>query len=130
MDEKIIAALLATERRRYTDLSEVMELTGELSDAVRRQDQVSVHLFLSMRQEPINRLREDLVLQRKRCASLPDGAGEALWQVLTGAASAGSDQLAELERAAGQNRGLLERIRRADRQISEKLCGKKSFYHP
>ena len=42
MDEKVIAAAVATERKRYTVLTEVMEITEELSDAFQRQDQVSV----------------------------------------------------------------------------------------
>ena len=129
MDENIIAAALATERKRYTTLTEVMELTKELSDAFQRQDQVSVRLFLSMRQEPINQLREYRVIQRKRCAALPDEEGEVLWKVLTGQGSGdGSEQLQALEKLVGQNRNLLDRVQEADRQVSMKLGGKKSYY--
>ena len=125
MDEKVIAAAVATERKRYTVLTEVMEITEELSDAFQRQDQVSVRLFLSMRQEPINQLREYQAIQRKRCAALPDEESE----VLTGEGSGdGSEQLKALEKLAGQNRNLLERVQEADRQISMKLGGKKSYY--
>ena len=129
MDENIIAAALATERKRYTTLTEVMELTKELGDAFQRQDQVSVRLFLSMRQEPINQLREYRAIQRKRCAALPDEEGEVLWKVLTGQGSGdGSEQLQVLEKLIGQNRNLLERVLEADRQVSMKLGGKKSYY--
>ena len=129
MDENIIAAALATERKRYTTLTEVMELTKELSDAFQRQDQVSVRLFLSMRQEPINQLREYRAIQRKRCAALPDEEGEVLWKVLTGQGSGdGSEQLQVLEKLVGQNRNLLERVQEADRQVSMKLGGIKSYY--
>lgn len=129
MDENIIAAALATERKRYTTLTEVMELTKELGDAFQRQDQVSVRLFLSMRQEPINQLREYRAIQRKRCAALPDEEGEVLWKVLTGQGSGdGSEQLQALEKLVGQNRNLLDRVQEADRQVSMKLGGKKSYY--
>lgn len=129
MDENIIAAALATERKRYTTLTEVMELTKELSDAFQRQDQVSVRLFLSMRQEPINQLREYRAIQRKRCAALPDEEGEVLWKVLMGQGSGdGSEQLQALEKLVGQNRNLLDRVQEADRQVSMKLGGKKSYY--
>lgn len=129
MDEKVIASAMVTERKRYTTLTEVMELTGELSDAFQRQDQVSVQLFLSMRQEPINQLRELQAIQRKRCAALSDGESETLWKLLTGRADeAVPVQLQPLGRLAAQNRKLLERIQQADRQISLKLGGKKSFY--
>ena len=129
MDEKVIAAILATERKYSAALSEVMELTEELDDALQRQDQVAVRMFLSMRQEPINQLREYRGLQRKRCAAMPDQEGEALWQVLTGEREGeGSPQFQPLERLAGQNKKLLERIQQKDRQISVKMGGKKSFY--
>ncbi|MBM6976145.1 hypothetical protein [Intestinimonas butyriciproducens] len=128
MDSQVIAAALATERKCYAALTEVMELTQDLSDAVQRQDQVTVQMFLSMRQEPINQLKEYRSLQRKRCASLPEEESAALWKVLTGKGADGTDQLQELEKLVGQNQSLLERIQQVDRQVSVSLGGKKSFY--
>lgn len=128
MDSQVIAAALATERKCYAALTEVMELTQDLSDAVQRQDQVTVQMFLSMRQEPINQLKEYRRLQRKRCASLPEEESAALWKVLTGKGADGTGQLQDLEKVVGQNQSLLERIQQADRQVSVRLGGKKSFY--
>lgn len=128
MDSQVIAAALATERKCYAALTEVMELTQDLSDAVQRQDQVTVQMFLSMRQEPINQLKEYRSLQRKRCASLPEEESAALWKVLTGKGADGTGQIQELEKVVGQNQSLLERIQQADRQVSVSLGGKKSFY--
>lgn len=128
MDEKVISTFLATERKRYTVLTEVMELTEELSEAFQRQDQISVQMFLSMRQGPINQLREYRSIQRKRCAALPEADGERLWKILSGELEDGSAQFQTLEKLASQNRNLLERILKLDSQISTKLGGKKSFY--
>ena len=128
MDSQVIAAALATERKCYAALIEVMELTQDLSDAVQRQDQVTVQMFLSMRQEPINQLKEYRSLQRKRCASLPEEESAALWKVLTGKGADGTGQLQDLEKVVGQNQSLLERIQQADRHVSVRLGGKKSFY--
>lgn len=128
MDNNVVAAALATERKCYAALTEIMELTRDLSDAVQRQDQVTVQMFLSMRQEPINQLKEYRSLQRKRCASLPEEESAALWKVLMGKGGDGTDQLQELEKLVGQNQSLLERIQQVDRQVSVKLGGKKSFY--
>ena len=128
MDSQVIAAALATERKCYAALTEVMELTQDLSDAVQRQDQVTVQMFLSIRQEPINQLKEYRSLQRKRCASLPEEESAALWKVLTGKGADGTGQLQDLEKVVGQNQSLLERIQQADRQVSVSLGGKKSFY--
>lgn len=128
MDSHVIAAALATERKCYAALTEVMELTQDLSDAVQRQDQVTVQMFLSMRQEPINQLKEYRSLQRKRCASLPEEESAALWKVLTGKGRDDTGQLQDLEKLVGQNQSLLERIQQMDRQVSVSLGGKKSFY--
>ena len=128
MDSQVTAAALATERKCYAALTEVMELTQDLSDAVQRQDQVTVQMFLSMRQEPINQLKEYRSLQRKRCASLPEEESAALWKVLTGKGADGTGQLQELEKLVGQNQSLLERIQQADRQVSVSLGGEQSFY--
>ena len=66
MNEQSVMTALALERKRYTALTEVMELTEELSQAFQRQDQVSVQMFLRMRQEPVNQLREYQALERKQ----------------------------------------------------------------
>lgn len=122
-DEQAIMGALSTERKRYNTLTEVMELTQELSQAIQRQDQVSVQMFLSMRQQPINQLRELQALRRKQCIMQPE------LEALLSGAQAGQTPLAQsLVKLAEQNRGLLERIRQADRQISMRLGGKKSFY--
>ena len=51
LSKQELDAALAAERAMYRALSEVQDITRELLDAVDRQDQVSVRLFLSMRQE-------------------------------------------------------------------------------
>lgn len=129
MNEQSVMIALALERRRYTALSEVMELTEELSQALQRQDQVSVQMFLRMRQEPVNQLREYQALERKQQAELPEEDARNLKELLSGDGVGQTPQAQSLVRLAGQNRDLLERVLRADRQISVKLGGKKSFYH-
>ena len=51
LSKQELDAALAAERAMYRALSEVQDITRELLDAVDRQDQVSVRLFLSMRQD-------------------------------------------------------------------------------
>ena len=118
MDSHVIAAALATERKCYAALTEVMELTQDLSDAVQRQDQVTVQMFLSMRQEPINQLKEYRRLQRKRCASLPEEESAALWKVLTGKGADGTGQL-----QSGREEVLLQQVDRT--REKGRLCQRK-----
>ena len=73
LTEQQLTSVLATERRIYAALSEVLELTGELSASIQRGDSVSVQLFLQLRQEPINQLREyqTNLAQQFRIVSIP-----------------------------------------------------------
>lgn len=120
-------AALAVERKMYGALSEVLDLTRELSDAVGRQDQVSVRLFLQMRQEQINLLRECREALKKQCQRLPPQEGESLRLVLAGEAPDAPEGNALLLQVR-RNRALLERVIELDQRVNQRLGGKKSFY--
>ena len=109
LSKQELDAALAAERAMYRALSEVQDITRELLDAVDRQDQVSVRLFLSMRQEQINQLRDQKELLKKQCGGLPKEEGDLLRQV-------------------ERNRALLERTLQADKALSRRLAGRETFY--
>lgn len=128
MNEQEIAAILSIERKMYTALTEVMELTGELANAIERQDQVSVEMFLSMRQEPINQLTDYRALLKRQCAGLPKEEGEKLQQFLFSEAYAQFPQAQSLEKIVRQNRTLWERIMQLDRRLNQRIGRDRSFY--
>ena len=116
----------------YRVLSELEELTQELSQAVNRGDKVSIQMFLSMRRDPLNQMARHQAALRRQYAGLPGKDARLLRALLedpSPPACAGSE---ELVRQAARNRSILERIVRTDRQISQRLAGKSSFYtkHP
>ena len=120
-------AALSVEKRMYLALSEVLETTESMLDAVERQDQVSVRMYLNMRQEQVNQLRNCKDMLRKQCGALPKADGDLLRQVLSGG-PAGDPEGEELCRQVRRNRDLLERTVQADRRVSRRLGGKGSFY--
>ena len=122
LTEQQLTSVLATERRIYAALSEVLELTGELSASIQRGDSVSVQLFLQLRQEPINQLREYQTNLAQQCRILP---AEGL---LSGQAPAASPAAHPLQEQLQRNRALWTRVVQADRAASGRLCGKDSFY--
>ena len=128
LSTQVISAAVSLQRSMYMSLTEVDELTTELSEAVNRQDQVSVQIFLSMRQEPINRLQALKARVEKQCAQLPPSEGALLRDILNGQGTPSNPQEEELTRLVEKNRGLLSRIVRADRRISQRLGGTHSFY--
>ena len=88
LTEQQLTSVLATERRIYAALSEVLELTGELSASIQRGDSVSVQLFLQLRQEPINQLREYQTNLAQQCRILPAEDRKELEGLLSGQAPA------------------------------------------
>lgn len=128
MNEQAIAAILSIERKMYAALTEVMELTGELANAIERQDQVSVEMFLSMRQEPINALMECRELLRRHCKALPPNEEELMYRFLFEEAYAEFPQAQPLEKIARQNRTLWERIMQIDRRLNLRIGRDQSFY--
>ena len=128
LTEQQLTSVLATERRIYAALSEVLELTGELSASIQRGDSVSVQLFLQLRQEPINQLREYQTNLAQQCRILPAEDRKELEGLLSGQAPAASTAAHPLQEQLQRNRAIWTRVVQADRAASDRLCGKDSFY--
>lgn len=128
LTEQQLTSVLATERRIYAALSEVLELTVELSTSIQRGDSVSVQLFLQLRQEPINQLREYQANLAQQCRVLPAEDRRELEGLLSGQAPAASSGTRPLQEQLQRNRALWTRVVQADRAASGRLCGKDSFY--
>ena len=128
LTEQQLTSVLATERRIYAALSEVLELTVELSTSIQRGDSVSVQLFLQLRQEPINQLREYQANLAQQCRVLPAEDWRELEGLLAGQAPAASSGTRPLQEQLQRNRALWTRVVQADRAASGRLCGKDSFY--
>jgi len=50
--------LTVLERKKYNYLSEVMDISRQMGDALDRNDQVSMRMLIAMRQDPILGLEE------------------------------------------------------------------------
>lgn len=130
LTEEALTSALAVQRKMYACLSEISELTGELSQAVNRQDQVSVRLFLSMRQEEVDRLLGYRATLNRQCAQLPPADNALLRQVLAGTfdGTLPTSSGQAVVQQAKTNRNLLQRICQADQMVSQRFGGKDSFY--
>ena len=128
VSKQALSTALAVEKKMYLALTEVEELTDELSQATQRRDQVSVRMFLSLRQEQIDQLTEYKALLRKQCDQLSPEDGALLGQILNNSQPPLCDGAEDLVRQVERNRVLLERILQVDRQVSRRLGGADSFY--
>lgn len=130
LTDQILMDIACLQRKVYTSLTEISELTNELSQALSRRDQVSVRLFLSMRREELEHLLEHKAALNRRCAQLSETDASTLQQLLSGSGTSIPDSpgKAALLRQMEMNHSLLERICSADRAVSLRLGGRKSFY--
>lgn len=126
MDEQALKVAMSAEQKMYTALSEVMELTGELADAFQRQDQVSVQMFLGMRQEPIDRLESCKAMLERQCLQLPLEQRQILRGILQGQTP--PPQAQALGELVQKNKRLLDRILEVDRRLNLRIGGENSFY--
>lgn len=128
LSQQVLSAATAVEKQMYLALTEVEDLTQELAQAIDRQDQVSVRMFLALRQEQIDRLTAQKALLRRQCSQLPEKDAALLHDILFGTSTSPCPGAEDLLRQVERNRTLLERVRRADQRSSRRLCGNNSFY--
>ncbi|MCI8304507.1 MAG: hypothetical protein HFF52_07755 [Lawsonibacter sp.] len=119
--------LAVLERKKYNYLSEVMDLSRQLGEALDRNDDVSVRMLVSMRQDPILGLEEvKRAIEAKQNSMTPEDRE----RLATPAGEAAPQEAEETAywNQAGSARRLLERILELDRQLSRRLAGNDSFY--
>ena len=115
------------EKRRYALLSELFDLTKQLAEAVDRDDVIATRMLLSMREEPLEKMRqveENLARQR---ASLSEKDGRRLGELLSGAQARQAEETA-LSDQVGTNRRLLSQLVELDKRVNKKVTGEKSIY--
>ena len=115
-----IQQLLTQLRRRYTALSETLELTVQLGEALDRGDRTSFGLLLTMRQETILRLQDSDQAMHTLCASLSNDIQQK-WQALLDGGLPNDEEEQLLARQIAQNRQLLDRLLPLNQQIEQGL---------
>lgn len=115
-----IQQLLTQLRRRYTALSETLELTVQLGEALDRGDRTSFGLLLTMRQETILRLQDSDQAMHILCASLSNDIQQK-WQALLDGGLPNDEEEQLLARQIAQNRQLLDRLLPLNQRIEQGL---------
>lgn len=129
LSDQVLSTAVAVEKKIYMALMETEDLTQQLAQAVDRQDQISVRMFLALRQEQIDILTQQQAILRRQCAQLPPQQAELLREILGGHTPSDSIGAEELIRQVGRNRALLERVVGVDQRVSQRLGGAGSFYN-
>ncbi len=119
--------LTVLERKKYNLLSEVLDLSRQMGEALDRNDDVSVRMLVAMRQEPILRLEEVRQSGAAGLEGLSPEDRERVRALREGAAPQGAEEETYCAQA-GSARRLLERVVELDRRLSRRLAGDDSFY--
>lgn len=114
-------------KRMYNALSETMDLTRQLAEALDRDDQVAVQLLVSMREEPIKILRQVQQALKQQREALAEADGRRLAQLLGGEAPETQEEQ-PLAAQVGINRRLLQQLQELDKNVNRKLTREKSIY--
>lgn len=129
MDDKILQDLLVQQKKKYIQLTEVLNVTVQMADAVERDDNVSMSLLIAMRQEPLLLIDEIQQVVGERLESLPAGTAAHLRVLLTGR---GTEKAAPEEQALDDqcqmNFRLLNRIVMIDKRLNKKVGKGQSYY--
>lgn len=128
MKERDLDEFLALEKAFYTKLIETEGLTRELSEAVERQDQMSVRMVMSMRRKPVMELQEIRGQRKLKRLELSEGDGKQFDRLAEGGVPQCPGE-ESMVRQARMNRRLLERILEEDQEIHRKLCGNRPCYN-
>ena len=115
-------------KRIYAALSEALDLTRQLADAVDRDDRVAIQMLVSMRQEPTDKLAgaHQALAQQKQSLSAADA--DRLDALLRGV-EAETEAESPLAKQAGVNQRILKQLVDLDRVVNRKLTREKSIYN-
>ena len=110
-------------------LNEVMDISGQLSEAVDRQDEVSIEMIVAMRSDPIDKLIVADRALREHIQSLGDESAARVRAMLNGDASAAQDETENaLVEQAMANMRAHRKLLELDEILSKKIGREKSIY--
>ena len=119
--------LTVLERKKYNCLSEVLDLSRQLGEALDRSDDVSVRMLVAMRQDPLLQLQELKEAADAKRESLSGEDRERVSALDRGETPREGEETA-YHSQAGSARRLLERVVELDERLNRRLAGEDSFY--
>ncbi len=128
MTDKEIVDFHVLERKRYNLLKEVLDLSKQLGDSIDRNDQVTMRMLLSMRQDPISKLEKvkeeiDAVL-----GSLSQIEQDQFQRMLAGVNQAETKAEQALQAQSLETVAVLNEVLALDKRINQRVAGENSVY--
>jgi hypothetical protein len=127
MDSATLLNAQVQAKRMYGLLNEVLDVTHQLTEAVDRDDKVSIEMLLHMRAEPLEKLQHLRRSMELECNALSQEDGQRMVELLNGAAAKVQEETG-LANQVGANARLLRQVVEIDERINRKLTRDKSVY--
>ena len=127
MGQKAILDALVQVKRMNTLFNEVQDISGQLAEALDRNDRVSVEMLAGMRRDPIDKLAAAEDVLYDQADALPPEEGARLLELL-GGAPARTEAEKPLADQVGANRRRLDQILAQDKILNQKLARENSAY--
>ena len=124
MTEKTVVDALVQMKRTGNLLNEMEELTKQIGQSIDRNDQVSLQMLISMREEPLGKLQAADQAIRDQLELLPDKLEAAqLASMLNGGppADPGAQVQQQLCEQVASNNRRLKQIIELDQQLNQRL---------
>ena len=131
MDEQgIYVDIIKKLQRNYGSLNEIQKTTQEMQDALSRNDRVSMEMLISMRQEEIERAADcDRDIRYLLSILEPDKREQVRGWLNEGTAKeADGFEAVKISEIASSVKKVLERTIQVDKQMSQRVAGKDSYY--
>lgn len=129
MTEQELNQLLSIEKKIYQKLLEAMDLTRDLAESVDRKDQVSIRLFLSLRQKVILELQELTASIDLLRLELSPSSEQEMQAMLSGLEASSPQEISVVE-CISNNQRFFQKLADLDKEVNRKLCGENSCYLP
>ena len=128
MEQKTLMEILVQSRRFGDLMDEVLDLSRQLEDALNRGDQVVIKMLVSMRAEPVRKLKlVDRTLYEQREALSPEDKEHVLG-LINGTAEPANAEEELLMNQAAANRRLHQQVLELDKILNRKITRENSFY--
>ena len=128
MEQKTLMEILVQSRRFGNLMDEVVDLSRQLDDALNRGDQVVIKMLVSMRAEPVQKLKQvDRILQEQRDALSPEDKEHVLG-LIKGEAQPVNAEEELLANQAAANRRLHQQALELDRILNRKITRENSIF--
>ena len=123
--ENQLETIILQMQKRYAKFAEVLRLTQELDEALKRNDRESADMLIQMRgkeMEDISEMREEIAY---RIASLPNVQQTAIEYALYDDTDKEIKRICELKE---RSQSILQRAREIDRCMNMRVAGEDSYY--